>query len=73
MDPFHRNKYVPNALRHYLQTQRGTSRIIQSFNQEARQVMEIVEQQVQMAENGFGLDVRFTESGAVEVVNISTI
>jgi hypothetical protein len=72
MDPFHRNKHVPNALRHYHQTQRGTSRIIQGFNQEVRQVMEVVEQQVQMAENGFGLDVRCTESGSLEVLNIST-
>jgi|APCry1669189241_1035207.scaffolds.fasta_scaffold05221_2 hypothetical protein len=71
-DPFGRKEHVPEALANFQESQTKASKIVEGFALEATQVLKVVVQQEEMAQKGFEMIVRSSESGAVEVVKVST-
>jgi hypothetical protein len=71
-DPFRRKKRVPEALGNFQESRTKASEIVEGFSLETTQIMKVVVQQETMAQQGFEIVVRSSESGAVEVINVSS-
>ena len=72
-DPVGRKTYPASALKGFSDSQIKAQEFVGGFHQHADQVLSVVDQQEMVAENGFCIDVKQSESGRVEVVNLSRV